>query len=550
MSIYSGTFKKGQLDNYCLYIASMHFNSIEDYINLELAVKHVQGNMTKFFYNPIPITNKTLKFFPNIRTFHFYKPTDEFIENSKFIQYNIFYTMSYQKSLMMKRNHRNCKMNFKHIIYTKEDRNIEYKKGHDEWYDETFGKMKYLNEQDYQSMMEFASHSHFSHDFEIPEGVHEIQSECFSWYNDLCSITLPKSLTKICEKCFAGNMKLEEIVFPQNVKILENDVLRDCICLNKVQFPQNINSVPRRTLWANCALKEIVGPNHWKFEGDRIFYVNGNKFESIFVPSNVKFVNKKRIVFKELNEIKLPDGVKELGEYCFAGCSQMTNIIGMEKVNTIGKGCFHNCDKLFKNRYYPVMNLISLAKQIPLTNNEMKFIRNMTGMKVKSVLFDDAIDDFIDKPNLVVQRITGKRNLLFLSIYGESQSISQRVKCGGFISSKIDKIGKFIPDSKACCFVMKGNEIYRKYQIQPKWRSKAFIVYPQNYSRIMNFGFNDFGWSSQYDPRDDNTGNYSSNQMCYNYSSAVNKKKLKEPLNPYFKCNGIELEHLLIIQLE
>ena len=52
--------KRGQLTNYCLFIASRWFESVDDFINVEKGCKRFYGNVTKFFYNPISL-NKISK---------------------------------------------------------------------------------------------------------------------------------------------------------------------------------------------------------------------------------------------------------------------------------------------------------------------------------------------------------------------------------------------------------------------------------------------------------------------------------------------------------
>ena len=71
--------KKGQLDLYTIFIASRHFETIDDFINLEFAVKRFVGNMTKFFYNPISIQEENIDFFPKAETLHLYTKEDQFI---------------------------------------------------------------------------------------------------------------------------------------------------------------------------------------------------------------------------------------------------------------------------------------------------------------------------------------------------------------------------------------------------------------------------------------------------------------------------------------
>ena len=52
-----------ELDNYCIFIASRYFSSIYDHINLTKVCKRLKYNMDKFHYNPIEVTDETVKFF-------------------------------------------------------------------------------------------------------------------------------------------------------------------------------------------------------------------------------------------------------------------------------------------------------------------------------------------------------------------------------------------------------------------------------------------------------------------------------------------------------
>ena len=54
------------LDNYCIFIASRYFDSLDDHINLVKVSKRMRGNMEKFHYNPISVDSNSAKLFPNI----------------------------------------------------------------------------------------------------------------------------------------------------------------------------------------------------------------------------------------------------------------------------------------------------------------------------------------------------------------------------------------------------------------------------------------------------------------------------------------------------
>ena len=80
-------FNISTLDNYTIFIASRHFKCIEDYINLELCSKRFNGNMTKFFYNPIPLTNTTRELFPNLQTIYIYSTKgNQFIDDKRILK--------------------------------------------------------------------------------------------------------------------------------------------------------------------------------------------------------------------------------------------------------------------------------------------------------------------------------------------------------------------------------------------------------------------------------------------------------------------------------
>ena len=57
--------KLTQLDNYCLFITSRHFNSLADHQNFTQVATKLKLNMEKFYYNPISVTQQTRRYFPN-----------------------------------------------------------------------------------------------------------------------------------------------------------------------------------------------------------------------------------------------------------------------------------------------------------------------------------------------------------------------------------------------------------------------------------------------------------------------------------------------------
>ena len=79
------------LDNYCIFIASRYFDSLDDHINLVKVSKRMRGNMEKFHYNPISVDSKSVKLFPNVETLHLYEERDEYLEGGRIQRYVDWY---------------------------------------------------------------------------------------------------------------------------------------------------------------------------------------------------------------------------------------------------------------------------------------------------------------------------------------------------------------------------------------------------------------------------------------------------------------------------
>ena len=87
--------KKGQLSNYALFIASRWFESADDYSNVEKGCKRFLGNTSKFFYNPIPLTEQTREWFDHLQTLYIYHSTDMRFEGDERIQRRIIQICPY-----------------------------------------------------------------------------------------------------------------------------------------------------------------------------------------------------------------------------------------------------------------------------------------------------------------------------------------------------------------------------------------------------------------------------------------------------------------------
>ena len=74
-------FNFSTLDYYTVYLASRYLETIDDHVNLVLSCPKCEKNMEKYFYNPVPLTERTRTFFPFLRTLYVYNHSNILFEN-------------------------------------------------------------------------------------------------------------------------------------------------------------------------------------------------------------------------------------------------------------------------------------------------------------------------------------------------------------------------------------------------------------------------------------------------------------------------------------
>ena len=243
--------QKGQCDNYCIFLASKFFKTIDDYINLELGCSRFYGNLTKFFYNPISVTKKTMYLFPYLRTLHLYNSNDEYLTGGQIQWYVSWVKISYNETIKLK-----------------QERNIEFKNIEFNYKDEMYSFAEYLhkNPRNYNWMFEC----------EIPNGVKSIGSHVFSGMRKLVSITIPSSIKSIEKDCFHSQNQLKELQLKSYLKDYDFvSELSSCTKLTSIQMPMKSN---------------------WKLIGRKLLMKENNStIKTIHFPSTIRLINNIKI---------------------------------------------------------------------------------------------------------------------------------------------------------------------------------------------------------------------------------------------------------------
>lgn len=226
----------------------------------------------------------------------------------------------------------------------------------------------------------------------LPDGITELGSNCFSGCSKLTTITLPSTLRYLDQFVFDGT-GIENIIIPDSVIAIGSGCFRNCTKLKSVVLPKSVIKMGS-SVFSQCPLIKTAGPKGggYSLEYEWMECLPENAFndcgslEEIILPDSLKEIG--AYAFERcysLPSIAIPKTVSSIGQYAFISCQNISSIIipkGVSIINqrtfenclnlstvelpssiiVIGNGAFTNCSKLESIRIpYGVRNLASNA---------------------------------------------------------------------------------------------------------------------------------------------------------------------------------------------
>ncbi|ELP88665.1 hypothetical protein EIN_191740 [Entamoeba invadens IP1] len=306
------------LSNYHLQIISMYFNTISDFVSLQMVCKKYKTIMECFHTNPIPLTSTTIRFFPNVETLNLWFRTDENFGNSfvdsycdvainKFINFeDLFASEEYfsdpkpQNKLIKKKKF------YKINIYYEVDYNtfLRYKKSHF-----VFKSVLYTST-DCQKYGE-----------EIPENVSIIQEHCFSNNEKITYCEVPRHVLNIRNRAFFICYYLTKVVLNYGLCSIGDDCFSACYNLEEIEIPESVTYIGNTCFKSDYSLKKMNIPKSITKIGNSMFkYCR-----------NLSSITMKNVI--------------EIGNYCFEDCTELSEIV-VDNLKVVGINCFENCEKL------------------------------------------------------------------------------------------------------------------------------------------------------------------------------------------------------------
>lgn len=174
----------------------------------------------------------------------------------------------------------------------------------------------------------------------LPNSLKDIKIYTFQYCKALTSITFPQGLTSISNYAFNGCEHLTSISFPTTLRNIGQEAFRDCIELDSVILPDGFIELGLNAFKDCKNLTYVSIPASVKnyfapFEGcNAITTVNISSWWLVG-----EFGTK-------VTKLVLGEGVQNIGENAFDGCTQLSSVEFPSTVIVIGSCSFRNCSSL------------------------------------------------------------------------------------------------------------------------------------------------------------------------------------------------------------
>ena len=345
-------------DTYQLHQIAKYFPTIQDFINLEIATNNT-SIMTSFSYNPISLSEQTIKYFPNIKTLHYYSAEDVHFPEEQYEKIVHHYMVNFEEF-------------FTSNLQLHEYKQVELSGDYGNSFHEIPPEITRVGRGCFEGML-FGDECFDLYEIIIPEKVTSIGDGCFNRYSSLSKIELSTRLKSIGSHCFNDLNKLIGNRFcnqrehfcsfelPWNITsvngMLVNIDHHDSFCIpsyvtkideyefylsnyTKITLSQSLTILPKSCFRSCKRLKSITIPTTVTRLENACFY-GCDTIASLTIPSSVKIIeNECMRNMRGVTRIELCEGVEEIGRDCFRDCKQLVQIVIPSSVKVFGKGCF------------------------------------------------------------------------------------------------------------------------------------------------------------------------------------------------------------------
>ncbi len=165
-----------------------------------------------------------------------------------------------------------------------------------------------------------------------------------SWSECVGRFVVPDGIREISEYAFFACIQMTELVLPEGLEVIHGFAFCKCHFLEKIYFPDSIRVIESNaledTLWMRNQGGGLVMPT------PRCLYKYTSRKLDVIVPDGVEHIAASAFEGTCVRSVKLPKGLKTIGEWAFEDCKNLVSIELPEGLESIGIRCFAGCRAL------------------------------------------------------------------------------------------------------------------------------------------------------------------------------------------------------------
>lgn len=161
----------------------------------------------------------------------------------------------------------------------------------------------------------------------------------------------------------AHSASIKSVVIEKGIVSISENAFYNCTALENITIGESVTSINLDTLRSCTALKNItVSENNTSFSDvDGVLF---NKNASVLL----------RFTKTDASSYTIPNGVKEIGDYAFANCENLNEIVISQEVAAVRDYAFYNCN-----------NVISISIPDSVTYIGNHTFENCTGLSYLTI---------------------------------------------------------------------------------------------------------------------------------------------------------------------
>ncbi len=201
-------------------------------------------------------------------------------------------------------------------------------------------------------------------DYAVKPGTKSIAEQAFYNCRGFVSITIPDSVINVGNSAFSGCANLTSATIGNSVESIGDSAFSGCANLTSIVIPDSVTNVGYRAFYNCSSLQELTVPVSVQYTlYNSNYYYDDNDYSPIFGCTNIQkiILTKGTGVMPDYNgcfwinsdnsnvsikEVVVEEGVKNIGDYTFCDCLNLTSIIIPDSVINIGDKAFSGCSSL------------------------------------------------------------------------------------------------------------------------------------------------------------------------------------------------------------